>query len=162
MERIKIYRVRYIPMEEVDISADEVLYLDDDMMITRWDPIHPGKDFAKGYSCTFLKRGYKISKVMNKARELKYWYCDIVQIEIRNNVYRLIDLLLDVKIIPDGQVIVMDMDELAYAIENRLITLEQANQSLKQCDCLLKKIYSGEIINEVEDLFRHYCEQVEL
>jgi len=48
MKTLKIYRVRYIPMEEVDISGDEVLFLNDERMITRWDPINPRNDFAKG------------------------------------------------------------------------------------------------------------------
>jgi len=160
MENIKIYRVRFIPQEEVDISGDEILFLDEHKMITRWDPIHPRNDFAKGYSCTYLKEGYKVSKVMNGAREVKYWYCDIIHVEVKENgkLYRLIDLLLDVKVMPDGRVIVMDMDELALAIEKKLITQEQANQSLRQCDRLLKRVYSGELIKEAEDIFRRYCE----
>ncbi len=160
MENIKIYRVRFIPQEEVDISGDEILFLDEHKMITRWDPIHPRNDFAKGYSCSYLKEGYKVSKVMNAAREVKYWYCDIIHVEVKENgkLYRLIDLLLDVKVMPDGRVIVMDMDELAMAIEQKLITQEQANQSLRQCDQLLKRVYSGELIQQAEDIFSRYCE----
>ena len=129
-------------------------------MVTRWDPIHPRDDFAKGYSCTYLKEGYKISKVMNSAKEVKYWYCDIISVEIKDggNLYRLVDLLLDVKIMPNGQVIVMDMDELALAAEKKLITQAMAIQSLRQCDRLLKRLYSGELLPEVEKTFREYCE----
>lgn len=160
MNTLKIYRVRFIPMEEVDISGDEVLFLDDEKMITRWDPIHPRDDFAKGYSITLLKDGYKISKVMNQARELKYWYCDVIDIEVSDGgkTYRLIDLLLDVKIMPDGQVIVMDLDELALAMEKKLISQEQAYRSLRRCDSLLKHIYSGELIKEADEQFKLYCE----
>ncbi|NLN65511.1 MAG: DUF402 domain-containing protein [Clostridiaceae bacterium] len=160
MQKIKILRVRFIPMEEVDISGDEILFLDDNKMVTRWDPIHPRDDFAKGYSCTYLKEGYKISKVMNSAKEVKYWYCDIISVEIKDggNLYRLVDLLLDVKIMPNGQVIVMDMDELALAAEKKLITQAMAIQSLRQCDRLLKRLYSGELLPEVEKTFREYCE----
>ncbi len=159
MDRIKIYRVRYIPMEKVDISGDEILFLDKDIMITRWNPINPRKDFAKGYSCTFLKKGYKISKIMNEKLELIYWYCDVISVEMNDTgmEYRFVDLLLDVKILPDGRVIVMDMDELAYAMENGLITMAKANQSLCQCNELLGRIYSGELIQKVENLFKHYC-----
>ena len=143
----------------MDISGDET-FLDDNKMVTRWDPIHPRDDFAKGYSCTYLKEGYKISKVMNSAKEVKYWYCDIISVEIKDggNLYRLVDLLLDVKIMPNGQVIVMDMDELALAAEKKLITQAMAIQSLRQCDRLLKRLYSGELLPEVEKTFREYCE----
>lgn len=160
MENIKIFRVRFIPMEVVDISGDEILFLDENRMITRWTPIHPRSDFSRGYSCTFLKEGYKISKVMNSAREVRYWYCDIIHVDIQGGgaIYNFIDLLLDVKIMPDGQVIVMDMDELALAVENRLITQEQANQSLRQCHRLLQRIYFGDLVNEVEEIFNQYCE----
>ena len=80
--------------------------------------------------------------------------------EVKENgkLYRLIDLLLDVKVMPDGRVIVMDMDELALAVERKLITQEQANQSLRQCDQLLKRVYSGELIQQAEDIFSRYCE----
>ena len=160
MNNIKIYRVRFIPMEEVDISGDEILFLDENRMVTRWDPINPRNDFAKGYSCAYLKEGYKISKVMNSAREVKYWYCDIIHVQMQEDgrLYRFIDLLLDVKVMPDGRVIVMDMDELALATEKKLITQEQANQSLRQCDRLLKRVYSGELIQEAEAIFSRYCE----
>jgi len=160
MDKIKLFRIRFIPMEEVDISKDEILFLDEDIMVTRWDPINPKIDFAKGYSCTYLKKGYKISKIMNKDMELKFWYCDVIHAETdeTGKTYRLIDLLLDVKIMPDGQVLVMDLDELAFALENKLITQDQANQSLRQCDSLLKQIYSGNLIKEVESLFSRYCE----
>ena len=97
---------------------------------------------------------------MNKMRELKYWYCDIIDVEVKEQgkLYRLVDLLLDVKVMPDGQVIVMDMDELAQAIDEKLITQEKANQSLRQCDHLLRQIYSGNLLKEVDEQFRRYCE----
>lgn len=160
MDTIKIVRVRFIPMEEVDISKDEVLFLDKDIMVTRWEPIHPRMDFAKGYSCTYIKKGYKISKVMDKDMKLKYWYCDVIHVETdaAGKMFRLIDLLLDVKIMPSGKVLVLDMDELAFAVEKQLITGEQSNQSLRQCNSLLERIYSGELLEEVEAIFCRYCE----
>lgn len=162
MDKINIIRVRFIPMEEVDISKDEIMCLNDDIMVTRWDPIHPRGDFAKGYSCIYLKKGYKISKIMNKDLELKFWYCDIIHVETVENdedgkTYRLIDLLLDVKIMPDGRVIVLDLDELAFAVENQLIAQKQVSQALRQCSSLLEQVYSGELIKEVEILFNRYC-----
>ncbi|NLY18276.1 MAG: DUF402 domain-containing protein [Clostridiaceae bacterium] len=159
MDKIKIFRVRFIPMEEVDISKDEIMFLDEDIMVTRWDPINPRMDFAKGYSCIYLKKGYKISKIMNKDKELKFWYCDVIQTETdeTGKTYRLIDLLLDVKIMPDGQVLVLDMDELAFAMENQLITQDQAIQSLRQCNSLLEQVYSHRLIEEVESIFNRLC-----
>jgi hypothetical protein len=36
------------------LSKDEIMFLDEDIMVTRWDPINPRMDFAKGYSCIYL------------------------------------------------------------------------------------------------------------
>ena len=43
---MKIYRKRYIPNEIVDISSDEVLKCDEDMLVTKWLPIKKRPDIA--------------------------------------------------------------------------------------------------------------------
>ena len=54
---IKMFRKRYIPNEVIDISNDEVLYMDDNVLVTKWLPIKPRKDIGRGLSFTFLKEG---------------------------------------------------------------------------------------------------------
>jgi predicted RNA-binding protein associated with RNAse of E/G family len=44
---------------------------------------------------------------------------------------------------PDGTMKVLDADELAIALEEGLITQEQACRSLKKMDSILQKVYNN-------------------
>ena len=74
----KIYRKRYMPNETVLLKDDEILRLDEDVLVTKWNVLHPKTQFSHGVSCYFLKKGYKISKFLNENEELVYYYCDII------------------------------------------------------------------------------------
>ncbi len=141
----KIFRIRYIPAETVDISGDRLLYRDGEHLVTAWKPIRPRTDIDHGMSCVFLKEGVKISRFMDACDNTLYWYVDLVDIryDAPADTYRLHDLLADVKIHPDGRVEIIDLDELADAIERRLITPEQGILALRILDRLLADIRSG-------------------
>ena len=62
----KIYRKRYMPNETVLLKDDEILRLDEDILVTKWNVLHPKTQFSHGVSCYFLKKGYKISKFLNE------------------------------------------------------------------------------------------------
>lgn len=145
MKKPIIYRTRYIPFETVDISSDEMLFRDDTILITRWKAIRPRSDISGGVSYTFLKEGIKISRFYDADKNFAYWYCDIIDVNYDSDrdQYTLIDLLLDVKLMPDGTMKVLDADELAIALEDGLITQEQACSSLKKMDSVLQSIYKG-------------------
>ena len=55
---MKMFRKRFIPDEIVDISSDEVLERNENIIITKWTPIKPRGDISGGISYTFLKRGH--------------------------------------------------------------------------------------------------------
>lgn len=139
---MKIYRKRYIPNEIVDISGDELLYQDEEMIVTKWKPIHPKKDIAWGISYTLLNKGWKISKFYGFEDELRYWYCDIIEAEYdsENDVLTTTDLLVDLKIYPDGSNEVLDLEELDEAIEEKLITVEQKEDAFEKLNELLKLV----------------------
>lgn len=143
MKKPIILRTRYIPFETVDISSDELLYRDDKLLITRWKAIRPRTDISGGISYTFLNEGIKISRFYDAHKNFAYWYCDIIDVEYDKKLdrYTLIDLLLDVKLMPDGTMKVLDADELAVALEEGLITQEQACRSLKKMDSILQQVY---------------------
>ena len=61
----------------------------------------------------------------------------------RCSFYITIDLLADVLVYPDGQVKVVDLDELADAVEQKLISQELLLTALRQLNTLLEHIYSG-------------------
>ncbi|HEY5584080.1 MAG TPA: DUF402 domain-containing protein [Ruminiclostridium sp.] len=145
MKKPNILRTRYIPFETVDISSDELLFRDDELLITRWNVIKPRADISVGISYTFLKEGIKISRFYDAYKKFVYWYCDIIDVKYDSVIdqYTLIDLLLDVKLMPDGTMKVLDANELAIALEEGLITQEQACSALKKMDTILQKIYKN-------------------
>ena len=73
-----LYRKRMIPEECVLLKDDKVLELTDDIIITKWNTLKPKRELHHGFSCYFLKHGFKVSKFYRADNSLMYWYCDIV------------------------------------------------------------------------------------
>ena len=145
MENLILYRKRLIPNECIRLKDDEILSIDEDRIITKWNTLKPKKDLHHGYSCYFLKEGFKISKFYKEDNTLLYWYCDIVSYE-KNDKDALIvtDLLADVIVYPDGFVKVVDIDELVECLDKNMISVDQLKTSLFQLDKLLSIIYAGD------------------
>lgn len=143
MEQLKIYRRRMIPDECILLKDDVILEQTDDIIVTKWNTLKPRRDFHHGYSCYFLKSGYKISKFYREDNSLLYWYCDIVDYDYKETERALIvtDLLADVVLYPDGYVKVLDINELAIALEKNLCPPETVTQALRRLDSLLNMIY---------------------
>lgn len=145
MENVKLYRKRIIPQECVYLKDDIILYQDSEVIITRWNTLHPKKTLHHGYSCYFLERGFKVSKFYDHDSQLISWYCDIISTsyDIKENSYIFTDLLIDVIVYPDGFVRVVDLDELADAFRDRLLTNDELQMALRRLDKLLSLIYKG-------------------
>lgn len=143
MEDLKIYRKRMIPDECILLKDDIILERTDEVIITKWKTLKPRRDFHHGYSCYFLKLGYKVSKFYREDDSLLYWYCDIVDYAYHESENELIvtDLLADVVIYPDGYTKVLDIDELAVALEKNLCAPQTVTQALRRLDSLLNMIY---------------------
>ena len=141
-----LYRKRIIPDECVLLKDDRILVKDSDKIITGWNTIKPRRDLHHGYSCYYLKEGFKISKFYREDGSLLYWYCDIVSYEHRpeTDTYIVTDLLADVIVYPDGFVKVVDIDELVTALNEKLISEETLKTSLLNLNSLLSIIYAGE------------------
>lgn len=146
MENLTLYRRRLIPDEIVHLKDDVVLYHDDTVIITKWKTIKPRRDMDHGFSAYLLKEGIKVSKFYRADNSLLYWYCDIVDYEYdaTTNSYTSTDLLTDVVLYPDGQIRVLDLDELAEASVKDMITKDQLHSALAKTDMLLNTMYSGE------------------
>lgn len=142
---MKIFRKRFIPNEMVDISDDEVTYRDQDKLMTKWVPIKPREDFSFGESCVYFDKGWKISKFLKEDKSLKYWYCDIVKYEYKEeeDKYIIIDLLLDVIVFQDENYKVLDEDELELALKKGLITKEVAEEARQKLQNLITLIEEG-------------------
>lgn len=145
MKKPTVLRKRFIPYEVVDITGDKLLFRSDELLVTKWTSIKPRPDFYGGISYTFLSKGYKLGRFFDKDKNFLYWYFDILDIHYdkATDTYTLNDLLVDIKVHPDGKVEVLDADELAQALEDGSITQEQAIESLRILDGLLKMIYEG-------------------
>ena len=159
MDKPILYRKRIIPEEIVLLDKDEVLYLDDEHIVTKWNAIKPKKILHHGCSCYFLKEGYKVSKFYQEDGTLMYWYCDIIDYtyDPKDNSYVFTDLLADVLIYPDKRVEVVDVGEIADALTDGTLSIEKMIPALRSLDKLLKIIYSGEfskiqdMINRIEE-----------
>lgn len=140
-----LYRRRLIPDECILLKDDIILECNEEHIVTSWNAIRPKKDLHHGYSCYFLKEGFKVSKFYYEDGRLLYWYCDIVDFDYSPADNRLIvtDLLADVIIYPDGFVKVVDLDELVTALESRSLTLDTLKSCLQKLDKLLTIIYGG-------------------
>ncbi len=165
-EQIALFRRRFIPNELTWLKDDEILAYNDEKIVTRWHSLKPRNDFSGGMSTYYRKKGIKISKIIDNQGRFLHWYCDIVTecgaeaLDVDNNcklrngadtyllqgsipgfkpiVYQ--DLLIDIIVNPNGLIEVADLDELADARKNRLITPEMADKALytaKDYLCLL-------------------------
>lgn len=141
-----LYRKRIIPDECTLLKDDEILFWDDERIITRWHALRPKKELHHGCSCYFLKEGYKVSKFYRADNSLLYYYCDIISHEYTASENKLIvtDLLADVIIYPDGFVKVVDLDEMVPALESSSLSINDMKSALLSCNRLLEIIYDGD------------------
>lgn len=146
MKEFSLYRRRIIPNECILLKDDEIVYFEEDKLVTRWNTIRPKKDIHHGISCFFLSDGFKVSKFYGHDGSLLYWYIDIISHDWdeNNSSLYVTDLLADVIIYPDGFVKVVDVDELADALENDDISTPSLCEALRKLNQILAMIYSGE------------------
>lgn len=139
----KLYRQRLIPAECILLKDDIIVFQDDEVIITKWNTINPKTEFSHGCSCYFLNEGLKVSKMYRTDGSLLHWYCDIVDYSYdqKEESLTVVDLLADVIISPTGRMKVVDLDELAEAMERDLITKEQMTTCLRNLNHLLTTIY---------------------
>ena len=158
-ENLLIYRRRFIPNELICLDNDEVLYLDDEKLITKWNALHSRSDFSRGISAYFFKEGWKVSKIIDHEGNTLHWYCDIVEyiLDEQKNSMTCQDLLFDVVVYDNGRYKVLDCDEAAEAYESGLITGAQLCSALRSLHKLMEVIYHDRfdrlqaVIGEFED-----------
>lgn len=143
MKISKLYRQRIIPAECILLKDDIIVEQNDEFIITKWKTLNPKPSFSHGCSCYFLREGVKVSKIYRSDNTLYHWYCDIVDYSFgpEEGALTVTDLLADVIVRPGEGVRVVDLDELAEAMEHGLITKEQMISCLRSLDHLLTLIY---------------------
>lgn len=155
MKPLQIYRKRLIPAECILLKDDIIVEQNESTIITKWKTLNPKTTFSHGCSCYFLNDGIKVSKFYRHDNSLLYWYCDVVSYDYNKDENSLIvtDLLADVIIHPDGNVKVVDLDELAEAFDRGLISPEQMSLCLHQLNNLLTLIYRDKF-DRLQDHFQ--------
>ena len=152
VQHTTLIRKRLIPLETLRLEKDVIIHQSDRLLVTRWTTIRPKKELHHGASCFLLKEGWKVSRFLDHQGNLICWYCDIISTsyDTATDTFTFTDLLADVLIYPSGMIKVVDLDELAEAVEKKLITTEQLLDSLRKLDALLRLIYDGALLPALE------------
>lgn len=140
-----LYRKRLIPSECVELKDDTIVYQDSNRIVTIWNTLKPKKEFSHGISYYVMNEGIKVSKFYRDDNSLTYIYVDIINTEYnqKEDSYVFTDLLADVIVDEDGKYRVVDLDELADAINKGIISKEYVSESLQKLNNLLLSIYNG-------------------
>ncbi|MGN0339329.1 MAG: DUF402 domain-containing protein [Lachnospira sp.] len=149
-----LYRKRLIPDECIHLKDDIIVYSDDNCLITQWETLRPKQDFSHGVSFYCILNGWKISKFFDSDNNLRYIYCDIIDTSFNpdTETYVFTDLLADVIIENNGMVRVVDLDELADAHKDHVISDQLLDTALRRLNSLLNIIYSGEFMEYIKKL----------
>lgn len=141
-----LYRKRIMPEECIHLKDDIIIECNEDIILTKWNTLKPKKDLHHGYSCYFLKEGFKVSQFLRADGSLLYWYCDIMEylFDPAQNTLTSLDLLADIIVYPDGFVKVIDLDELAITLDKGTLTQDLLKKCLNRLNRLLQIIYKGE------------------
>ena len=133
MSNPTLYRKRLIPEECILLKDDRILHRDDQIIVTGWYTLKPRKDIHHGFSCYYLTDGFKISRFYKDNDSMAFWYCDIVDhtYDADTDTYVFTDLLVDVIVYTDGFVKVVDLDELAEALEKGLILMSAGTNVIR-------------------------------
>ena len=156
MSNFKLYRKRLIPNEMILLHDDLILEHTDEFIITKWKVLHPKAEFHHGVSCYCLNKGIKVSKFYREDNSLFQWYIDIVDYQWSDDKSELVvlDLLADVTIDTDGNMKVLDLDEIAMALDKEVLSIELLKKCMNRLHHLLHSIYDGsfkKIQNHLEE-----------
>ena len=144
-----LYRRRLIPDECLHLKNDHIIHISKDIIVTKWNTIHPKEEFSHGISMYCLNEGWKISKFFTSENKLKYIYCDIIDTDYNSlkDEYIFTDLLAD---------------ELADACSNELISTSLLTASLHRLNNLLSIIYDGSFKDYIYKLDSYFSKDKEI
>ena len=158
------------PPDRVNHFQQELLYLDDDVIVTsqRVKPSSPivqngemvlGDNFAAIWF-VFTGLWYDVGKVYNLDNEWTGYYCDILKpVKRRVNVagkldcFEITDLFLDLWINPDGTYQIQDEDEFEEAIQNGAIDAELERKAREVLDTLIAQVENGHLEPLLQEVF---------
>ena len=139
-----LYRRRLIPDECLHLKNDHIIHISKDIIVTKWNTIHPKAEFSHGISM------YCLNDIIDT-------YYNSLKDE-----YIFTDLLADVIIENSGFVKVVDLDELADACSNELISTSLLTASLHRLNNLLSIIYDGSFKDYIYKLDSYFSKDKEI
>ena len=148
------------PPDRVNHFQQELLYLDDDVIVTsqRVKPSSPivqngetvlADNFAAIWF-VFTGLWYDVGKVYNLDNEWTGYYCDIMKPVKRSmritgelDCFEITDLFLDLWVNPDGTYQIQDEDEFEEAVQNGAIDAELAEKARDIMNTLIAEVEAG-------------------
>ena len=158
------------PPDRVNHFQQELLYLDDDVIVTsqRVKPSSPiiqngetvlGDNFAAIWF-VFTGLWYDVGKVYNLDNEWTGYYCDILKPVKRSinvagklDCFEITDLFLDLWINPDGTYQIQDEDEFAEAVQNGAIDAKLETKAREVLTALIAEVEAGHLESRLQEVF---------
>lgn len=134
------YRIQFfLDEEDYYIVSKKLIHITDPFIIR-----HDIVAMDDGYYILEIvpKNEHYASRIFfNEKKEIVEYYFDIIKSSgVENGVPYFYDLYLDITLLPDGEVHVIDEDELVEAVENEDVSYEDYSLVLSMRDLLLKQI----------------------
>ena len=157
------------PPNRVNHFQQELLYLDDDVIVTsqRVNPSSPiiqkgetvlADNFAAVWF-VFTGLWYDVGKVYNLDSKWTGYYCDVmkpvrrsVDVNGKLNRFEITDLFLDLWINPDGTYQIQDEDEFEVAVQNGAIDAEVERKALEVLTSLIAEVESGDVERRLQEV----------
>ena len=157
------------PPNRVNHFQQELLYLDDDVIVTsqRVNPSSPiiqkgetvlTDNFAAVWF-VFTGLWYDVGKVYNLDSKWTGYYCDVmkpvrrsVDVNGKLNRFEITDLFLDLWINPDGTYQIQDEDEFEVAVQNGAIDTEVERKALEVLTSLIAEVESGDVERRLQEV----------
>lgn len=158
------------PPDRVNHFQQELLYLDDDVIVTsqRVKPSSPivqngetvlADNFAAIWF-VFTGLWYDVGKVYNLDNEWTGYYCDILKPVKRSvnaagklDCFEITDLFLDLWVNPDGTYEIQDEDEFEEAIQNGAIDAELERKARSVLNTLIAEVEKGCLESRLQEVF---------
>ncbi len=158
------------PPDRVNHFQQELLYLDDDVIVTsqRVKPSSPiiqngetvlADNFAAIWF-VFTGLWYDVGKVYNLDNEWTGYYCDILKpVKRRVNIagklecFEITDLFLDLWVNPDGTYEIQDEDEFEEAVQNGAIDAELERKARDVMNMLIAEVEERGLESRLQAVF---------
>jgi predicted RNA-binding protein associated with RNAse of E/G family len=153
---LTIYEEDYISEDETCLRTFKTLPVETSENLSaallKQGLIDQGKRVLSISKIYFFDEPFNILEFRGDEGELLGYYSDIGEParKLRDGIYEMVDLFLDIWLWPDGRLLELDWDEFDEAIENKIITTAQADLAraamLRLRDEVAQKVYPAKYL----------------